>query len=135
MSGGSLIRDAKTDKATLAKVPDVTAAPAAIPEAVTDVFVAEHTRDFPQLGVGSAGWLGGRLLAATRGTINLNMSVLDQVRMEPMLWLAAAGLQCDRAFHARRTRGASRLRQCMCSQHSLALVVAAIRWCSVNMHL
>ena len=33
------------------------------------------------------------------------------------------------------TRGASRLRQCMCSQHSLALVVAAIRWCSVNMHL
>ena len=102
MSGGSLIRDAKTDKATLAKVPDVTAAPAAIPEAVTDVFVAEHTRDFPQLGVGSACWLGGRLLAATRGTINLNMSVLDQVRMEPMLWLAAAGLQCDRAFHARR---------------------------------
>jgi hypothetical protein len=101
-SGGSLIRIADPDKATQAKVPDVAAAPSAIPEAVADVLVAEQARDFPQLGNGSAGWLGGRLLAATLGTIDLNLSVLDQVRMEPMHWPAAAGLQCDRSFHARR---------------------------------
>jgi hypothetical protein len=101
-SGGSLIRDAEPYKATPAMVPDVAAAPAAIPEPVADVLAAGNGRDFPHLGNGSAGWLGGRLLAATSGKIDLNMSVLDEVRMEPMLWPAASGLICDRKFHARR---------------------------------
>ena len=65
------------------------------------VDTAADLREFPCLGSGTAVWLGSDMTAACR-SIELKLSVLVQVRMEPVRWPGADGLRCDRHFHARR---------------------------------
>ena len=93
----SLIKDAEP-------VPEQPVSPATEEiEETSDVDAAADRRDFQFLGGGTAGWLGSGVTAAThRSTIELKLSLLIQVRMEPVQWAHADGLRCDRQFHAHR---------------------------------
>jgi hypothetical protein len=95
-SGASLIKDALPTPAQLGS-----AATEEIKELSPHVDTAADLREFPCLGSGTAVWLGSDMTAACR-SIELKLSVLVQVRMEPVHWPGADGLRCDRHFHARR---------------------------------
>ena len=95
-SGASLIKDALPTPAQLGS-----AATEEIKELSPHVDTAADLREFPCLGSGTAVWLGSDMTAACR-SIELKLSVLVQVRMEPVRWPGADGLRCDRHFHARR---------------------------------